>query len=145
MTESLDGRPVSTVMGRLPQRDMGSFRIHTLPNYWLHLSGDHGVSSRLTPTGPDTTEARVDWLVHKDAVEGRDYHLDKMTPFWSVTSDQDWHLCEINMQGVRSSAYQPGRLSTRKEAGLDRFIQWYVGTMEQGVKKEAESMRAPST
>ena len=31
-TESIDGKPVSTVMGRLPQRDMGSFRIHTLPN-----------------------------------------------------------------------------------------------------------------
>lgn len=32
VTESIDGQPVSTIMGRLPQRDMGSFRIHTLPN-----------------------------------------------------------------------------------------------------------------
>ena len=132
----MDGQPVSTVMGRLPQRDMGSFRIHTLPNYWLHLSGDHGVSSRLTPTGPFTTEARVDWIVAEDAIEGKDYHLEKMLPFWSVTSDQDWHLCEINMQGVSSSAYRPGRLSDRKEAGLDRFISWYCGVMKKGIEQE---------
>ena len=32
VTESMDGQPVSSIMGNLPQRDMGSFRIHTLPN-----------------------------------------------------------------------------------------------------------------
>jgi phenylpropionate dioxygenase-like ring-hydroxylating dioxygenase large terminal subunit len=68
--------------------------------YWIHLSGDHGVSSRLTPTGPHTTEARVDWLVHEDAVEGRDYDLEKMLPFWSKTSDQDWHLVRRNSKLV---------------------------------------------
>lgn len=137
------------------------------------MSSDHGVSSRLTPLGPGLTEARVDWLVGADAVEGRDYQLDKMLPFWSKTSDQDWHLvrrhnthtqqdtgskrqrrseivltplclfnsflslqCEINMQGVSSSAYRPGRLSERKEAGLDRFIGWYVQTMKDEIEKE---------
>lgn len=36
VTESLDGQPVSRVMGSLPQRDMGSFRIHALPNVSSH-------------------------------------------------------------------------------------------------------------
>lgn len=36
VTESLDGQPVSRVMGLLPQRDMGSFRIHALPNVSSH-------------------------------------------------------------------------------------------------------------
>jgi len=132
----MDGQPVSTVMGSLPQRDMGSFRIHTLPNYWLHLSSDHGVSSRLTPAGPGHTLARVDWIVDRDAEEGRDYTLDKLLPLWSRTSDQDWQLCERNQQGVLSAVYQPGRLSQRKEAGLDRFIQWYIGCMKKGVERE---------
>ncbi len=135
MTESIDGRSVSTLMGSLPQVDMGSFRIHTLPNYWIHLSGDHGVSSRLTPIDPFTTQARVDWLVHADAVEGRDYSLEQLLPFWSKTSDQDWHLCEINMQGIRSSSYKPGVLSERKEMGLDRFLQWYIRTMKKGIEQ----------
>jgi hypothetical protein len=47
--------------------------------------------------------------------------------------------CEINMQGVSSSAYRPGRLSQRKEAGLDRFITWYIDTMKAGVKKDMEA------
>lgn len=104
VTESMDGQPVSTILGNFTQRDMGSFRIHTLPNYWLHLSSDHGVSSRLTPLGPHTTEARVDWIVDRDAVEGRDYHLDKMLPFWGKTSDQDWHLCEVSSLSLSASA-----------------------------------------
>jgi len=109
--------------------------------FWIHLSGDHGVSARLTPTGPLTTAVRVDWLVHADAVEGVDYSLSSLLPLWSRTSEQDWHLCEINMQGVRSSAYTPGVLSERKEAGLDRFCSWYVRTMQQGVQQAQQQIR----
>lgn len=43
------------------------------------------------------------------------------------------------MQGVSSSAYQPGRLSQRKEAGLDRFVAWYVKTMQEGVQRQVEA------
>lgn len=102
VTESLDGKPVSRLMGRLPEQDMGSLRylppfiaglmvcvrIHTLPNFWVHASSDHACSARLTPTGLRTTEAKVDWIVHKDAVEGKDYSIDKMIPFWQKTSEQ---------------------------------------------------------
>jgi Rieske 2Fe-2S family protein len=118
-------------MGNLPERDMGSMRLHTLPNFWLHASGDHAVSTRLTPSTTTTTLARVDWLVHKDAVEGVDYKLEKLLPFWQCTSEQDWELCTANQLGVESSAYRPGPLSKSKEKGLEKFIQWYLDTFQQ--------------
>jgi len=131
MVESLDGSPVVTrVLGSLPGYDMGSLRIHTLPNFWVHMSSDHGVSARLTPTGPFTTQVTVDWIVHKDAKEGVDYHLDKLLPFWKLTSEQDWDLCVENQKGIMSSKYSPGYLSEYKELGLEKYIVWYLNTMK---------------
>ena len=87
---------------------------------------DHGVSTRLLPAGPQLTAIRVWWLVHEDAVEGRDYDLAKLLPFWQLTSEQDWVICERQQKGVNSSAYRPGPYSTFKEYNVEGFVQWYL-------------------
>jgi len=129
-TESLDGKPVSTLMGDFKEYDMGSCRVHILPNCWIHASCDHAVATRLTPVSPEHTKAQVSWIVHKDAQEGKDYQLDKLLPFWRLTSEQDWMLCENNHLGVLSKKYQPGPYSEEKEIGVERFIQWYFATLK---------------
>jgi hypothetical protein len=71
LVESLDGQPVSKpLMGRLTSADMGSMRIHTLPNFWVHASSDHMVSARLTPLSVYTTEVKADW-VRGERTDGR--------------------------------------------------------------------------
>jgi len=126
VTESLDGQPVSRLMGDFNDPDMGSCRVHTLPNFWIHASSDHAVATRLTPASPTLTKAQVTWIVHKEAEEGRDYTLDKLLPFWKLTSEQDWKLCEHNQQGIMSERYEPGPFSHKKEAGVEKFVQWYL-------------------
>jgi len=126
VTESLDGQPVAPLMGSFKDRDMGSMRIHTLPNFWIHASSDHAVATRLTPTAPQETKARVWWLVNKDAKEGSDYNVDKLIGIWKATSEQDWRLCENNQLGVNGTKHTPGRFSEKKEAGVDKFVQWYM-------------------
>jgi Rieske 2Fe-2S family protein len=127
LNESTDGQLVCKKrMGTLPSDDMGSMRVHTLPNFWIHASSDHCASARLTPLNVHQTYARIDWLVHKDAVEGRDYDVQKLIAFWQITNAQDWKLCEVNQLGVMSSVYQPGRLSEKKELGLQRWMDWYL-------------------
>jgi Rieske 2Fe-2S family protein len=64
--------------------------------------------------------------VDEDAREGVDYELEKMLPFWQLTSEQDWELCERVQRGVSSRAYQPGPLSKTREYNLDAFIRWYL-------------------
>src|SRR5215831_4758624 len=96
VSESMDGRPVAPLMGAYPTHDVGTLRMRTMPNFWNHSSSDHSVSSRLAPAGPQTTLVQVQWLVHEDAVEGTDYTLDALLPFWDLTSEQDWDLCERN-------------------------------------------------
>ena len=73
----MDGKQVAPLMGDYRDPDVGTLRVRTLPNFWNHSSCDHGVTTRLLPAGPRTTQARVIWLVDEDAVEGRDYELDE--------------------------------------------------------------------
>lgn len=126
VTESLDGTPVATLMGDYASRDTGTLRVRTVPNMWMHASSDHAVVTRLLPAGPDTTQVRVQWLVDADAREGQDYSLDAMLPFWQLTSEQDWTLCERNHAGVRDPAYIPGPYSPSREYNVQAFVDWYL-------------------
>jgi Rieske 2Fe-2S family protein len=83
---------------------------------------------------------RVTWLVHEDAVEGRDYRLEDIMPFWQLTSEQDWTLCEHAQRGVCSTGYRPGPLSTYKEYNVDAFLRWLLHQLG----REAASPRQAS-
>lgn len=129
VSETMDGRQVAPLMGEYKDPDVGTVRMRTVPNFWNHSSCDHGVSTRLLPAGPHRTRVRVIWTVHKDAVEGRDYDLEKLLPFWKLTSEQDWELCERAQRGVSSRAYTPGPYSKHKEYNVDNFVRWYLGRL----------------
>ena len=129
VSESMDGKQVSTLMGSYTDPDVGTVRARTLPNFWNHSSCDHGVSTRLLPAGPQLTAVRVWWLVDEKAVEGRDYDLAKLMPFWKLTSEQDWLICERQQKGVNSSAYTPGPYSTFKEYNVESFVRWYLNVV----------------
>jgi Rieske 2Fe-2S family protein len=126
VSETMDGTQVAPLMGDYADSDVGTLRMRTLPNFWNHSSCDHGVSTRLLPKGPQLTAIRVWWLVEKEAVEGRDYDLAKLMPFWQLTSEQDWEICERQQRGVNSRAYLPGPYSTYKEYNVDAFVRWYL-------------------
>ena len=126
MSESMNGQQVAPLMGTYNDADVGTLRMRALPNFWNHASCDHAVSTRLLPAGAQLTAIRVYWLVDEKAVEGRDYELEKLLPFWQLTSEQDWEICERQQRGVNSSAYTPGPYSTYKEYNVDSFVQWYL-------------------
>ena len=126
VSESMNGRQVAPLMGDYPDADVGTLRVRALPNFWNHSSCDHAVSTRLLPAGPQRTAVRVYWLVHEKAVEGRDYDLSKLMPFWQLTSEQDWLICERQQRGVNSSAYTPGPYSEFKEYNVEGFVRWYL-------------------
>jgi Rieske 2Fe-2S family protein len=125
-TESLDGKRVAPFMGQLRSPLAGVLRLRSLPNFWAHASCDHAVLTRLLPGTPGTTLARVTWLVDGAAREHTDYSLDRLLPFWKLTSEQDWKLCELAARGVASSGYRPGPLSRVREYNVDAFLRWYL-------------------
>lgn len=135
VSELMDGRQVAPLMGDYTDPDVGTLRVRTMPNFWIHASCDHGVSVRLTPNGLTYTSIRMIWLVDARAEEGRDYDLEKLLPFWLLTAEQDWAICANQQRGVNSHAYTPGPLSTYKEYNLDRFLRWYLQEMKTALEK----------
>jgi glycine betaine catabolism A len=131
-TESMDGKRLGPLMGDYTDEDVGVLRMRSMPNFWVHASCDHAVAARLLPAGPRMTRVRGYWLVRGDAVEGKDYDLEKMLPFWHLTNEQDWDICKWQQKGVDSIGYEPGPLSTRKEYNVDAFIRWYLQEMRGG-------------
>jgi Rieske 2Fe-2S family protein len=136
-SETLDGRQAAPLMGDYTDADVGTLRIRTLPNMWNHSSCDHAVTTRLLPAGLHRTEVRVTWLVDRDAVEGRDYRLGDIMPFWQMTSEQDWALCEQAQKGISSSRYTPGPFSTYKEYNVDAFVRWCLEQLASGMVSSA--------
>jgi glycine betaine monooxygenase A len=136
VSETMDGRQVAPLMGHYTDADVGTLRIRTLPNMWHHASCDHAVTTRLLPAGRERTLVRVTWLVDAKAEEGRDYRLEDIMPFWQLTSEQDWQLCQQAQRGVTSSHYLPGPFSKYKEYNVDAFVRWCLYRLgaEQGTR-----------
>ncbi|MDZ7704601.1 MAG: aromatic ring-hydroxylating dioxygenase subunit alpha [Trueperaceae bacterium] len=133
VTESMDGQPVAPPMGELPNADVGSLRLISLPNLWAHANGDYAMTTRLTPTGPHSTRIDVAFLVRGDAQAGHDFDPDAVAYVWKMTSEEDWELCENNHAGIRSRAYQPGPLSPLTENSVEAFYGWYETQLREGV------------
>ena len=130
---TMDGQPASKrVMGHLPDFDVGSVRIMHFPNTWNHALGDHAISFRVLPLGPQKTAVTTKWLVHKDAVEGVDYDVDNLVKVWLATNNQDKTLAENNQLGINSPAYRRGKYTPSTEYGVVAFIKWYLDTMKRG-------------
>jgi Rieske 2Fe-2S family protein len=129
-TESMDGQRVGPFMGILRSEQVGVLRLRSVPSFWCHASCDHAVISRVLPGERGVTLVRVLWLVAASARQDVDYSLERLLPFWQLTSEQDWAICERVARGVNSPAFQPGPLSQIREYNVEAFFSWYLSRME---------------
>ncbi len=120
-----DDRPIARLMGDFAQHDGNStyFDIGPLSDFLAYA--DHGVIYRFVPRAVQHTEMEVIWLVHADAVEGKDYDLERLTWLWKTTSVEDKKIVELNQAGVNSRFFEPGPYSQQESYAL-RFVDWYL-------------------
>lgn len=125
-SQTLDTKVASRkLLGNLNNPKMGGLSFWTQPNSWHHFMSDHIVTFSVIPLSPERTLLRTKWLVHKDAVEGVDYDLKRLTEVWIATNDQDGQLVGIQHSGVISPAYEPGPYSPYTEGLVEKFVSWY--------------------
>ena len=133
-SETLDTRVACTkLLGRIADKRLGALSLWTQPNSWHHFMSDHIVSFAVFPLSPETTLLRTKWLVHKDAVEGRDYDLHNLTAVWHATNRQDSDLVGKAGAGVRGTGYRPGPYSPDTESLVEKFCTWYLARMAAGL------------
>lgn len=134
---TMDGRPAAPRLPGMPFDRAGTLLFFHYPNTWNHFLSDHVLTFRVLPLGPTETEVVTTWLVHKDAVEGRDYDLTRLTEVWTATNDEDRRVVEENQAGIASPAYEPGPYSRRQESGVMQFIDWYLDSLRRGLSGPA--------
>ena len=133
---TMDGKAAcSKLMGRIKNPQLGSMRILHLPNSWNHMQSDHCVVFQVIPVSAQKTLVTTKWLVHKDAVEGVDYHVDRLREVWDATNEQDKVLAERNQLGINSIGYQPGPYSETFEFGVINFVDWYSETVRKNLEE----------
>jgi Rieske 2Fe-2S family protein len=122
----------------ITEPDIGSLLLFHFPTTWNHVMADHATTFRLLPLSPTTTQLTTKWLVHKDAVEGVDYDVKRLTEVWMATNDEDRRVCQENQIGVNSPAYSPAPYSTIHEAGVTQFVDWYATHLEERLTEDAK-------
>jgi Rieske 2Fe-2S family protein len=133
---TMDGKhAVSRLMVEAEGGDIGSVRFATEPNSFAHALADHTFVFTAEPSGPLETIVTTRWYVHKDAVEGVDYHLESLVALWLTTNNQDIELVENNQRGVNSIGYVPGPYSEEAESLVGRFTDWYCAEAERALDR----------
>jgi Rieske 2Fe-2S family protein len=126
LSMTVDGRPVvKRLMCEAGDGDIGSLRWAIEPHGFCHATADHLFMFSALPVAPNETLVVSKWLVHKDAVEGVDYDIDRLTALWTTTNLQDLALAENNQRGVNSLGYTPGPYSPEAETLVMNFVDWY--------------------
>jgi phenylpropionate dioxygenase-like ring-hydroxylating dioxygenase large terminal subunit len=133
---SVDGKKISTPMGLHKDYDAGVVGLVNYPNFWMDAVSDYVWTMRVTAVDAATTDVEFCWLVDANAVEGKDYDLNRLTAFWEITGEQDGKLCENNFKGIQSNAYRPGPYAPVEDQVVN-FVDWCVGQLKNGVKEAA--------
>lgn len=129
-SQTMNGKAACTkLLGDFKQADLGGLSFWAQPNCWHHFMSDHIVTFTVLPISPEKTLVRTMWLVHKDAVEGRDYNLKDLTAVWTATNAQDRALVEQSQRGINSDAYEPGPYSPYTEMLVEKFCNWYINRL----------------
>ena len=129
-TGSQDGGPVAPLLGDITDYDGGASDFSFGPFSFLLAYSDHVVAYVFTPIDQFNSNCEIYWLVRGDAVEGKDYDVDKLTWLWDVTTISDKEIIVNNSKGVNSKYYQPGPFS-----GMERaesiYIDWILAELQR--------------
>ncbi len=110
LTGSLDGKPLAPLLPGINEwtHDTEIATTDYSTGYWQAYD-DHVAVARFTPRGPEFTDSEIFWLVHPDAVAGKDYDPEKLT-------DQISSLARIVLPArfaTTDTAKLPGRPSQK--------------------------------
>lgn len=122
-TGSQDGKPLAPLLGVLSGWDGAASDVYVGTLNPMLVYADHAVLYRFIPVDKDNSIQEIIWLVHEDAVEGRDYDKDRLTWLWDVTTESDKLIIEKNQEGVNSRFYEPGPF-----APMESYTKWFVET-----------------
>jgi Rieske 2Fe-2S family protein len=122
---SMDGRRACALLPGLDAtRQRQVFYYAIFPNLLISAHPDYVMVHTLRPLAHDRTQLICDFLFQPSELARPDFSAASILDFWDMTNRQDWHVCELAQQGIRSRGYSPGPYSNREDLlyAFDRFI-----------------------
>jgi Rieske 2Fe-2S family protein len=91
------------------------------PNVLVNLLPDHVVIHIAEPIGPAQTQVTCHWLFDPTMAVEPNFDPSDAVELFDLVNRQDWQVCELTQQGVRSRAYHHGGLYVPSEYELRQF------------------------
>lgn len=113
------------------ERRNGHNFVTIYPSIYIVAHVDYVRAVSLRPTGPETTRLRAEWLFLPETLAQPGFDAAEVAAFATTVMRQDGAACEMNQRGLRSPAYQRGRLMPQ-EFDIHRFHSWILDQMTNG-------------
>jgi Rieske 2Fe-2S family protein len=84
---------------------------------------DYVRSVRIVPTGPESIDLVVDWLLPTDHGVAAADEIESIVELVKIVIQQDGDVCELNQQGIHSNRHEAGVL-VAQEFELWHFHEW---------------------
>jgi choline monooxygenase len=91
------------------------------PNLMLNLYPDNVSTNLIVPLSQDKTLTIFEWFFHDAASAKVQERIKKAVAFSDEVQQEDIGLCENVQRGLRSSTYDRGRYSVKRENGVHHF------------------------
>src|SRR5215510_6936333 len=119
------GARCGQTLGTLDGEDLARVYFYALfPTMTISLHPDYVMTFTLQPVDAGRTTVRAEWLFPKAALAENSCLPDEAVEFWDRTNREDWRMCALVQQGVRSRSYRPSPLSSTESlpAAFDRHV-----------------------
>jgi phenylpropionate dioxygenase-like ring-hydroxylating dioxygenase large terminal subunit len=91
------------------------------PNLMLNIYPDNIQTNVIVPLSHDKTLTIFEWFFHDVSSEKNQERIQRAVAFGDEVQQEDVGLCEQVQRGLRSSTYDRGRYSVKRENGVHHF------------------------
>jgi len=91
------------------------------PNLMLNIYPDNISTNVIVPLSHEKTLTIFEWFFHDVASQNNQERIKRAVAFSDEVQQEDIGLCENVQRGLRSSTYDRGRYSVKRENGVHHF------------------------
>ncbi len=111
-TMSSTGRACGDIFPKLNDKDRRRvYYFSIFPTMFLSPHPDYVLVHRIERITTDSTRVVCDLLFHPSSTTKPEFDPTLAVEFWDQVNRQDWRVCELSQQGIKSRAYEPGPFS----------------------------------
>lgn len=112
------------------ERQNGYNFVTVYPTMFIVAHVDYVRAVFFEPTGPESIRLTAEWYFPQETLDQPGFDAAEVAAFAKIVMDQDAEVAELNQRGLRSPAYQRGRLMP-EEYDIHNFHKWVMRNMEE--------------